>query len=39
MAMSGTNIYMSGNPLLCTEEERLGNLPVNVYFNGQCATD
>jgi len=38
-SMSGSNVYMSGNPLLCTEEARLGELPVNVYFNGQCATD
>ena len=37
-SMSDTNVYMNGNPLLW-EEARLGELPVNVYFNGQCATD
>ncbi len=38
-AMTGTHIQMRGNPLLCTEVERLDELPVNVYFEGQCATD
>ena len=38
-AMSGTYVQMWGNPLLCTEVARLDELPVNVDFNGQCATD
>ena len=38
-AMASTNVYMNGNPLLCTEEQRLDSLTVNVYFNGQCTTD
>jgi len=38
-SMTNTNIYLEGNPLLCTEEQRLESLTVNVYFNGQCTTD
>ena len=38
-AMSGTYVQMWGNPLLCTEVARLDELPVNVDFSGQCATD
>ena len=38
-AMASTKVYMNGNPLLCTEEQRLDSLTVNVYFNGQCTTD
>ena len=37
--MSGTNIQMSGNPLLCTEVERFDVLPVNVFFSSQCSID
>ena len=38
-AMSGTNIYLNQNPILCTEQARFESLAVNVYFDGQCATD
>ena len=38
-AMSGTNIYLNQNPILCVEQVRFESLAVNVYFDGQCATD
>jgi Leucine-rich repeat (LRR) protein len=38
-SMSGTSINLSRNPLLCSEVERFDDLPVNIYFEGQCATD
>ncbi|MDC0464945.1 leucine-rich repeat domain-containing protein, partial [Pseudomonadales bacterium] len=38
-AMSGTSIYLQQNPILCTEQARFETLSVNVYFDGQCATD
>ena len=37
--MVDTNVYMNGNPLLCSELERLDELPVNVYFDSNCSTD